>query len=83
MMGGMGMGGGMIGGALSLPPEPLEEPGMLGNEAIPTNISAEVRKELQRILPGLLREMLPKLFREAQIKAAKGSSQPEESLYSY
>ena len=47
--------------------------------ALPENISNEVRKELQRILPGLLRELLPKLLKEAQIKAVESPSGTEVS----
>ena len=65
--------GGMMMGALAMPEEPgVYQDSVLVEDALPENISDEVRKELLRILPGLLREMLPKLI-EAEIKAAKSS----------
>jgi hypothetical protein len=50
---------------------------VLDERALAKDISDEVRKELQRILPGLLREMLPRLI-EAEIKAAKSNIATEE-----
>jgi hypothetical protein len=50
----------------------------LGEEALPKDISDEVRKELLRILPGLLREMLPKLLKEAQTKTVESPNLIEQ-----
>lgn len=51
-------------------PVPTVEAVAPKGSALRQDISGEVRIELQRILPGLLREMLPKLL-EAEIKAMK------------
>jgi beta-lactamase regulating signal transducer with metallopeptidase domain len=68
-------GGGMMMGALALPKKPVvEQDSLLVEEALPKDISDEVRKELLRILPGLLREMLPKLLKEAQSKIEESPS---------
>ena len=67
-------------GALAMPEEPsVEQDSVLGEDDLPENISDEVRKELLRILPGLLREMLPKLLKEVEIKAIKNPSVIEKS----
>lgn len=61
--------GGRVGAALSMPPGAgVGQGSMLSEGALPNGISNEVRKELLRILPGLLREMLPKLLKEAANK---------------
>ncbi|MHC4098856.1 MAG: M56 family metallopeptidase [Planctomycetota bacterium] len=67
-------GGGMMMGALAMP----REPRVLGEDALPKDISDEVRKELLRILPGLLREMLPKLLKEAQTRTVESPSLIEQ-----
>ena len=86
MGGGMGgsMGGGMMMESIGLPEEQpaLEQYRVLGEDASPENISDEVRKELQRILPGLLREILPKLLAEAMTEAAGNNDLPDEDGYS-
>jgi hypothetical protein len=70
---------GMVKGALALPEEPsFEQDSLLGEEALPKDISDEVRKELLRILPGLLREMLPKLLKEAQTKTVESPNLIEQ-----
>jgi hypothetical protein len=66
--------GGMMMGALAMP----REPRVLGEDALPKDISDEVRKELLRILPGLLREMLPKLLKEAQTRTVESPSLIEQ-----
>jgi beta-lactamase regulating signal transducer with metallopeptidase domain len=72
-------GGGMMMGALAMPREPgVEQDSFLDEEALPKDISNEVRKELLRILPGLLREMLPKLLKEAQSKTVESPSLVEQ-----
>ena len=70
--GGGGYGGGVAGPSSVRPAnkKPVGYGGMAGAGALPDNISDEVRKELQRILPGLLREILPKLLAEAMNEAA-------------
>ena len=68
-------GGGMMMGARVMPKEPVfKQDSLLDEGALPENISDEVRKELQRILPGLLREMLPQLLKEAKIKTVESPS---------
>jgi hypothetical protein len=64
----------MMMGALAMP----REPRVLGEDALPKDISDEVRKELLRILPGLLREMLPKLLKEAQTRTVESPSLIEQ-----
>jgi len=72
--------GGMMMGALAMPEElGVEQDSVLGEEALPENISDEVRKELLRILPGLLREMLPKLLKEVQTRNVESPSLIEKS----
>ncbi len=67
---GGGMGGGMMMEGIGLPEEPVvDHDSMMHESALPEIISDEVRKELQRILPILLREMLPKLLKETEIGA--------------
>jgi hypothetical protein len=70
--------GGMMMGA-AMPGElGVEQDSVLVEDALPENISDEVRKELLRILPGLLREMLPKLLKEAQSKTVESPSLIEQ-----
>jgi bla regulator protein BlaR1 len=70
--------GGWVPAALSMPPGAgVGQGSMLSEGALPNGISDEVRKELQRILPGLLREMLPRLI-EAEIKALENTIATEE-----
>jgi hypothetical protein len=65
----------MMGAALAMPPKAgVGQGSVLDDGALSENISDEVRKELQRILPGLLREMLPKLLKEAQTKTVERPS---------
>jgi hypothetical protein len=54
---------------------------VLDERALAKDISDEVRKELQRILPGLLREMLPKLLKEAQTRTVESSGLIEKPQY--
>jgi hypothetical protein len=71
--------GGRVPAAFSMPPGAgVGQGSMLGEDALPKNISDEVRKELQRILPGLLRELLPKLLKEAQNKTVESHSVVEQ-----
>jgi len=68
---------GRVPAALSMPPGAgVGQGSMLSEGALAEGISDEVRKELQRILPGLLREILPRLI-EAEIKAGRNSSVTE------
>jgi hypothetical protein len=63
---------GKVMAALALPEKSsVERDSFLDDEALSKDISDEVRKELLRILPGLLREMLPKLLKEAQTKTVE------------
>ena len=72
--------GGRVGAALSMPPGAgVGQGSMLSEGALPNDISDEVRKELLRILPGLLREMLPRLLKEA-VKAVENPSATDISL---
>jgi beta-lactamase regulating signal transducer with metallopeptidase domain len=71
--------GGRMVAALAMPGESgVAQDRMLGEDPLPGNISDEVRKELQRILPGLLRELLPKLLKEAQTKTVESPSLVEQ-----
>ena len=71
--------GGMMTGALVKPRVPgVYEGRVLVEDTLPGNISEEVRKELLRILPGLLRELLPKLLKEAQTKTVESPSLVEQ-----
>ena len=75
------MGGGMMMGGIGLPEEPVvDQDSMMHESALPEIISDEVRKELQRILPILLREMLPKLLAEAMTKAAGNNNPSQQSM---
>ncbi len=59
-----------LGGSLNRPGG-IQTSEMMKSTVLPQkNVSDEVRKELQRILPGLLREILPKLLDEAMTEAA-------------
>ncbi|MBL7152357.1 MAG: M56 family metallopeptidase [Phycisphaerae bacterium] len=70
--------GGRVPAALSMMPGGgVGQGSMLAEGALAKDISDEVRKELQRLLPGLLREMLPRLI-EAEIRAAENTIAAEE-----
>ncbi len=53
---------------------------MMGAIGRPADSSDAVRNELQRILPGLLREMLPRLLAEAMTKAAGNNNPYQQSM---
>ncbi len=57
----------------------MPAPETMGSIRGQKNVSDEVRRELQRILPGLLREMLPRLLAEAMTETA-GNHDPYQSM---
>jgi hypothetical protein len=74
--------GGRVPAAFSMPRGPgVGQGNVLDERALAKDISDEVRKELQRILPGLLREMLPKLLKEAQTRTVESSGLIEKPQY--